>query len=375
MHFALCLYGSLEVRSGGNLYDRKLVSRLRAGGHRVDEISLRGGGWGGCLARGLRSGPLLPVLSGDWDLLLQDELAHPTLFRVNRRLRRRGAYPIVAIVHHLRSSERHPAVLRWLYRAVEKAYLRSVDAFLFNSTNTREQVEVLVGNRTPGLVAHPGGDRLVVPPRTEAVSRPEQPLRLVFVGNLIERKNLEAVLRAMARARLHSTLEVIGSTSSDPRYVRGLRRMVAELGLESRVHFAGPLEDEELGRRLAEAHVLVAPSSWEGFGIVYLEGMAFGLPAIASRAGAAQEVVTEGETGFLVEPDDVDTLVSRLDRMAGDRELLERMSAAARRGVSPKTGMGRVDGGRRGVASRAGGRGAGSRRAVGRAQPPRGEWS
>ena len=75
--------------------------------------------------------------AADVDVLLQDELNHPSLFGVNRRLRGRVRYPIVSIVHHLRSSEEHPPLLRRLYRQVESLYLNSVDAFIYNSHTTR----------------------------------------------------------------------------------------------------------------------------------------------------------------------------------------------------------------------------------------------
>jgi glycosyltransferase involved in cell wall biosynthesis len=74
---------------------------------------------------------------------------------------------------------------------------------------------------------------------------------------------------------------------------------------------------------------MVVPSSYEGFGIVYLEGMGFGLPAIGTTAGAASEVITHGEDGYLIEPDDDVTLARILDELANDRELLVRLSLNA----------------------------------------------
>ena len=82
---------------------------------------------------------------------------------------------------------------------------------------------------------------------------------------------------------------------------------------------------------LKQAHVLVVPSSYEGFGIVYLEGMAFGLPAIGTTAGAASEIIADSETGYLIAPDDAKTLAARLALLANDRDLLARMSVNALR--------------------------------------------
>jgi glycosyltransferase involved in cell wall biosynthesis len=81
--------------------------------------------------------------------------------------------------------------------------------------------------------------------------------------------------------------------------------------------------------KLKSAQVLVVPSSYEGFGIVYLEGMAFGLPAIGTTAGAASEIISDGENGYLIPPDDAKLLAKRLLTLADDRELLARMSLNA----------------------------------------------
>ena len=71
------------------------------------------------------------------------------------------------------------------------------------------------------------------------------------------------------------------------------------------------------------------PSSYEGFGIVYLEGMQFGLPAIAGTAGAAKEIITHGHNGFLVPPGNPEALAHHIELLIRDRELLLKMSLAA----------------------------------------------
>ena len=78
-------------------------------------------------------------------------------------------------------------------------------------------------------------------------------------------------------------------------------------------------------------HLLAVPSTYEGYGIVYLEGMGFGLPAVATTAGAAGEIITHGVDGFLVPPGDAPALAQCLRCLAGDRPLLTALSLAARR--------------------------------------------
>ncbi len=86
----------------------------------------------------------------------------------------------------------------------------------------------------------------------------------------------------------------------DRSYVRTIRDQIRENNLNEKVSILGPVTDSELVVRLKENHVLVVPSYYEGFGIAYLEGMGFGLPAIGTTAGAANEIITHGQDGFLI---------------------------------------------------------------------------
>jgi glycosyltransferase involved in cell wall biosynthesis len=91
-------------------------------------------------------------------------------------------------------------------------------------------------------------------------------------------------------------------------------------------NFHGSLNNQPLIEKLGNAHVLVVPSSYEGFGIVYLEGMCFGLPAIGTTAGAAGEIIEHGKTGYLIEPNDSQSLANHLAQLASDRDLLTQLS-------------------------------------------------
>jgi glycosyltransferase involved in cell wall biosynthesis len=156
-------------------------------------------------------------------------------------------------------------------------------------------------------------------------------LRFVFVGNLIPRKGLHTLLDALARLPSNMwQLAVVGNPNIDLEYTRVIRKKILELRLMN-VQLVGTLPDAELANVLAHSHVMVVPSQYEGFGIVYLEGMNFGLPAIATTAGGASEIVCNGKNGFLVPPDDIGVLATRLDHLLRDRNLLARMSLAARR--------------------------------------------
>ncbi|NWG35720.1 MAG: glycosyltransferase family 4 protein [Chloroflexi bacterium] len=332
MKIGLVIYGSLATLSGGYLYDRKLVEYLRAQGDTVDIISLPWRNYASHLTDNLRF-----RLPRDLDLIIEDELNHPSLLAANRKPH---PYPAISLVHHLRCSELRPKWQNDLYRIVEKKYLQSVDGFIFNSKTTQGVVQGLIGNDKPSVVAHPPTDRFSergISEKEIRVRAPSAELRILFLGNVIYRKGLHTLLNAVKSLKRRPEciegskvrVEVVGGLTAEPKYAEEMRRFVTVNGLSSSVTFHGALDNEPLIEMYRRSHVMVVPSSYEGFGIVYLEGMGFGLPAIGTTAGAAGEIITAGENGYLIEPGDDARLAGLLDELANDRELLGKLSLNA----------------------------------------------
>lgn len=322
MRLGLVIYGSLETLSGGYFYDRRLVDYLRAQGDSVEIFSLPWRRYAAHLADNFKF-----RLPSGLDLLIEDELNHPSLLAANLR----RACPVISLVHHLRCSEQRPAWQNLFYRQVEKSYLRGVDGFIFNSQTTRKVVTALVGDSQPAILAYPPTDRFgaaLADDFVAARARQPRPLQIVFLGSLIARKGLPTLLQALASLPQQDfQLDIIGSASADPPYAAQLRRCAAALPIAAQFH--GALADAPLAEKLTAADLLVVPSSYEGFGIVYLEGMRFGLPAIGATTGAAAEVIDPGQTGFLVAPGDWRALAARLDELAHNRALLADLSLRA----------------------------------------------
>lgn len=147
MKIGFVIYGSLDTVSGGYLYDRKLVEYLRSQGDTVEIISLPWRNYAAHLADNFRF-----RLPSDLDILIQDELNHPSLIGANAG---KHSYPVISLVHHLRCSEFRPKWQNDLYRVVEKEYLQSVDGFIFNSKTTHGVVNGLIGKDKPSVVAYP----------------------------------------------------------------------------------------------------------------------------------------------------------------------------------------------------------------------------
>jgi glycosyltransferase involved in cell wall biosynthesis len=181
------------------------------------------------------------------------------------------------------------------------------------------------------------------------------PVRLLTVGRISPEKGLHVLVDAFARlAQQHDDVElkVVGKEGLPPQemllnldetprvrklaphfrggYLQHLRERLPERS-RSRVKFQGWAEHEELPAEYEDADVFVFPSVWdEPFGIPVAEAMAAGLPVVASRVGGIPEIVADGETGMLVEPDDASALAAALEQLVNDAGLRARLGEAGR---------------------------------------------
>jgi glycosyltransferase involved in cell wall biosynthesis len=339
MKIGLIIYGSLDTVSGGYLYDRKLVEYLRTQGDMVEIISLPWRNYAAHLLDNFRfrlwnqparwrmfreQAPRLQNL----DIVIQDELNHPSLIGANLG---KHPYPVISLVHHLRCSELRPAWQNDFYRVIEKKYLQSVDGFIFNSKTTERVVTGIVESSKPAIIAYPPTDRFGVAISGDEIRERARSneLRILFLGNVIYRKGLHTLLDAVQGQRAKVRVDVIGGLSAEPKYAGEMQQFVAVNGLSATVTFHGALDNQPLIEMYKRSHVMVVPSSYEGFGIVYLEGMGFGLPAIGTTAGAASEIITDGEDGYLIAPEDSAALAKHISELAVNRGLLLKLSLNA----------------------------------------------
>ena len=333
MHLGFVIYGSLTTLTGGYIYDRILVEHLQNQGHRVDIISLPLRNYRRHLLDNWSPALRADLVAGPYDLLLQDELNHPSLFHINRSLRKKPRLPIVAVVHQVLCRQPRNILLNRIYQAIEKRYLESVDALIFNSDTTRRTVATLVDDRRPSIVASPAGNRLGQLPSIDLIgsrTRENGPLRLIYVGNLLPQKGLLPLIKGLSHlAHEIWHLTVVGSVTMDARYVREVKQLIAQKKLSRQIKIAGPKDGNELANLFLQSHVFVMPYSHEAFGMAYLEAMAFGMPVVGSSSGAVKEFVKPGQNGFLIELDDFESVNACIHSLYSDRQRLLEMSYAA----------------------------------------------
>jgi glycosyltransferase involved in cell wall biosynthesis len=222
------------------------------------------------------------------------------------------------------------SALAWL----ERGNARGADRVIVPSGYSARIARSCYGVMGPALRIVPEAVdlRLWTKPRSTAGSaRTRAPTiqpTILSVARQYPRKDTATLIRALPRVlEVHprARLVVIGGGPELPR----LRALVTLLGLDDVVSLRGAVErDEDVRAAFLDAQVFCLPSRQEGFGIVFVEAMAAGLPIVAARSAAVPEVVSHGETGILVAPGNVRALGDALTNLLGDPEERVRLGDA-----------------------------------------------
>jgi glycosyltransferase involved in cell wall biosynthesis len=277
---------------------------------------------------------------------------------------KRQNYPDVELVHSL---EAYPTGLigYWLAKKLKKphiltahgtysilAYKTLLDRLAYQHVLKNTAVLCPVSHGTANLIRYyfpnavanicikpilNGNDYYKVVPYQEVINRKASEIPTILsVGEVKARKGHHIGLQAFVHVKKMAPTArywIVGSLN-DKKYHEELLAFIARHQLKD-VNFWGKISEEQLRQCYGEASVFLMPSQqvdfhFEGFGLVYLEAGAFGLPVIGTRTGGIPDAIRDGETGFLVEPDDVEGLANALQRLLTDPHLARQMGLANR---------------------------------------------
>jgi glycosyltransferase involved in cell wall biosynthesis len=234
--------------------------------------------------------------------------------------------------------ERH---MSGLQRCIRRWLLRRAPACIATSSGSREKYLDYGAAEENVFVSLQTADIATIGARCDAL-RPERPaLRqrfgwtaenvvALYVGSFIERKGLDALLRAFASAAGETPalrLALAGGGDQEA----SLRALAAQLGVAERVTWLPFRQQVELWELYACADFFILPTRRDTFGVVVVEAMAAGLPVLCSRhAGAARDLVTDGKNGWVVDPENKTELSQQLVALAQDGNLRTAMGAESR---------------------------------------------
>ncbi|MFO0735115.1 MAG: glycosyltransferase family 4 protein [Labilithrix sp.] len=308
---AWLVYGSLEQRTGGTIYDRLVIEGLRERGAAIDVIDPARLGAAATVRR-----------LASTRLVIGDELCFRELAFVFPRLA--GARRVL-LVHHLTcwEEERSPRE-RLRARAGEARALRAASAVVTTSQATRARLEREGAPERRIEVVRPGSDRLPVAGPAARGSA----TRFLFLGAVTARKRVRELVKALPPG---AELRVVGSITRDGGYADAVR------ALGGAVTFLGEVDDPTVALELAAVDALVMPSSLEGYGIAATEAIAAGLPVIAARTPGLEEALAPCPDAalFVNAGPDSSALASALHRFSTDATLRARMRAAAATATLP----------------------------------------
>ena len=330
--FHLVVPGSLDQRTGGYLYDARMVQERRKAGdlvtvHEVpgrfpdlDEVAER------ALDQTLRG-------IGTGEIVVLDGLAMGCAARVLAN--HAGRLRLLALVHHPLADEVGlPPESRDRYRALESEALSHVKGVIVTSPFTAKRLRAFGVSRKAVRAVVPGTAPAPLSPGPGSHAPP----RLLCVATLIPRKGQWELVRALGGLSHRAWSCVLaGSPQRDPSYASRVRGEIASQGLEERVRVVGELDEEGLEDEWRQASLFVLPSHYEGYGMALAEALARGVPVLSTTGGAIPQTVPEG-AGLLVPPGDVDALRSALDVLLDDGEARAALAGAARRAAAALPG-------------------------------------
>jgi phosphatidylinositol alpha-1,6-mannosyltransferase len=214
--------------------------------------------------------------------------------------------------------------------------LRSADFVVSISEYTKAKLVEVQGIRAervyipPNAVAWNDSAIHRVHKATRVCERDGKRVRVLSVCRLDAReqyKGVDTVIKALPAvlARVPDLEYVVVGTGSD---LERHKKMAADLGVADRVQFLGSVDEGTLRSAYESCDVFALPSAGEGFGIVFLEAMHYRKPIIAANSGATPEVVTDRETGMLVESGNVEQLAAAMIALCTNRPERDRMGNA-----------------------------------------------
>lgn len=250
--------------------------------------------------------------------------------------------PLVYTVHGFHFVKRKP-LARWLGRHSERLVTRVVDRLVFVSEGDRAiafKYGLIGGKRGEGSsrTIYNGVDTGAIDLLT---NQTEKAFDLVFAARLVRQKNPTFVIEILGKLR-HSgvRLLVVGGGELEAE----CRHLAEKYGVSGNVRFAGQLDHAATIRAIASAQLCILPSLWEGLPVTLIEASYLGVPVIGSDIPGNDEVVVKGKTGILIPGFDAKQYADAIQRLLGDRSLLQRFATLGRSRVSEQFTRARCSG-------------------------------
>lgn len=258
--------------------------------------------------------------------------SHPTAAIAGWWLKRWREAMIIMVSHgdiFDRPPNSYDRYLTWLYKVTTPRAYRKADRIVAISPHMAETIG-RYGIPAEKVSLIPNGidpREIGVPENLSPRDADNGPLKLLFVGRIEPIKGLDCLVAAceeLDRSGIKFTLEIAGK--GPPSYANKLKQRILGAGLQERIEWIGSVPRERLFSLYSQHHILIVPSINDPCPLVVLEGMASGLPVVASYVGGIPLMVEEGETGLMVPAEDALALAKAISQLGQNRTLLAKMA-------------------------------------------------
>lgn len=312
--------GDINHLTGGYGYDRELIKELMSLGINVQLLSLSSG-FPQPTPEDLIATTRVFADLPDGALVIVDGLAFGVMDQI--ALREISRLKIIALCHHPLALE--TGIDQQLSNILKISETRALAAAHAVITTSAMTGKILVQD-----FAVPAKKITLAPPGTpHHIFAPcnNQPPQLLTVATLTRRKGHDILIKALAQiTHVPWRIRFVGGLHFDPEWAAHLQQLVCNHNLEQRITFAGNVEN--IYSEFLNADLFVLPSYFEGYGMAFAEALSFGLPIIATAAGAIPDLVPE-TAGILVTPGDVDALAQALAAVLLNPEYRQQLQTGA----------------------------------------------
>lgn len=241
---------------------------------------------------------------------------------------------IVIFVHEQFNIETKSLITGCFMRAINFILFSCAKVIVVNSRSTGEWINTFGNFAKKTIKMYPvinksKGFNIRNQNNQKLLKRKANEINILCVANIRRNKGQIVLLEALKILKNINISICFAGIIKEEIYFDELNKFVGANNMGKQILFAGYLENEELEKAYKEADIFVLPTLKEGFGMVLIEAMAYGLPVIASNVGGIPEVVEHGKNGLLVPPKDPHKLAEAIKTLIEDNGLYERLSKNA----------------------------------------------
>lgn len=341
MHKVIFINGSVQSKTGGELYNYKVIKYFEQNNIEYSHIALsRYPGltklsWVPILGDIFVSLFLAIILFPQKGIYIEDHYFSRYLLIANFVQRFIRRLPVITVLHLFEVYDSQDAfwLRRQLSALVEKSHLTFSSHVVATSPYSGRELQSLKFPAERVHVICPGIDRekfIKLPRKLNDTS-----LKILCVANYIPRKGGMILLEAFSKLDQNGcTLHMVGNPKKSRAFYKQLVGKVSELKLEAAVIFHDGADQENIKYLYSTSDIFVLPSFKETFGIVLLEAMHYGLPVITNNCTAMPDLISHGHNGLLVTPGDITALCQALDTLSSQPSLRKELGKKGQQQVA-----------------------------------------